>query len=87
VRPNPASSFKVSLVTSLACLFQVGVLRRALTSYKQHYQISMNRICKPENERKSLAFPYTAVEKEDSGMDRSRWQVGEYVGKEVQKNT
>ena len=28
---------------------------------------------------------YTAAEKEESGLDGSRWQVGEYMGKEVQK--
>ena len=28
---------------------------------------------------------YTAAEKENNRKDRSRWQVGEYVGKEVQK--
>jgi hypothetical protein len=83
VRPNPTSSFKAGLTTSLACLVQVGVLRQAFTSYKQSYQISISRIYKPENDRNSLALAYTAVEKEESGMDRSRWQVGEYVGKEV----
>jgi hypothetical protein len=41
----------------------------------QSYQISINRIYKPENESQSLVLAYTAVEKEDSGMDRSRWQV------------
>jgi hypothetical protein len=73
-------------ITSLACIVQVGVLRWARTSYKQSYQFSINRIYKAENERQSLALTYTVVEKRDSGMDRSRWQVGEYVGKEVQKH-
>jgi hypothetical protein len=85
VRSNPTSSFKVRLIKSLACLVQLGVLWRALTAYKQSYQISINRIYNPENERQSLALAYTALKEEDSGMNWSRWQVGKYVGKEVQK--